>query len=68
MAYNWFRINRDKIGSILNTNREPLYLDEYKGLLLEIIERNDVPTLNYDIQQLPRSVLYHDGTIEYNLF
>lgn len=68
MAYSWFRTDRDRIGSIVNTNGEPLYLDEYKSLLREIIERNDVPTLNCYIQQLPKSVLRHDGIIEYDLF
>ncbi|RAO73599.1 uncharacterized protein BHQ10_009611 [Talaromyces amestolkiae] len=64
MAYNWFRIDRDNIGSILDTNGEPLYLDEYNGLLREIIERNDVPTLKCYIRQIAGNVPQRDGTIQ----
>jgi hypothetical protein len=43
-------------------------LDEYKSLLREIIERNDVPTPNCYTQQLPKNVLRHDGIIQYDPF
>lgn len=63
MAYSWFRTDRDEIGSIFDTNGEQLYLDEHNGLLCEIIERNDLPTLDYYIGQLPKSVLRHNSMI-----
>lgn len=68
MAYSWFRTNQDEIGSILDTNGKPLYLDEYNGILREIIDRNDVPTLDCYIRQLPKSVLRHNGMIENDPF